>query len=134
MGPKADPMWEWAAPEKVHGPFLMSAFKEVDDAVEANSFFGQVLLTCMEACEQSMEEQGFKDQVAQTALNLPQVVENVLHGTNSLCQMHACRSVRWRQSFCLGECACASHLERILAAWGAALCKCSDVGQGRLES
>ena len=92
-------MWEWAAPEKVHGPFV-SAIKEMDDAVEANSFFGQVLLTSMEACEQSMEEQGFKDQVAQTALNLPQVVENVLHETNSLCQMHACQSVRRQQSFC----------------------------------
>ena len=98
LGPKADPDWGWAAPVMVHQP-LLSAIKEMDAAVDGNGFFGQVLLTSMQACQSTMEEATFKAEVAKTALHLPTVVDNVLQETSALCQMHACRSVRRASSF-----------------------------------
>ena len=98
LGPKADQDWGWAAPVMVHQP-LLSAIKEMDAAVDGNSFFGQVLLTSMQACQSTMEEATFKAEVAKTALHLPTVVDNVLQETSALCHMHACRTVRRGSSF-----------------------------------
>ena len=86
-------MWEWAAPKEVHGS-LVRAMGEMNEAVDADTFFSQVLLTSLEACRGTMDEQSCSAQMVKAALGMPSLVENVLHEANSCCQMHACRSVR----------------------------------------